>query len=544
MLRLFALFSLVAAAISGCNLTVPPHSDVAAALDGDDPQIAKELTSAPAPALSIPADEPPPIDTTVPAKPAPDPCRDDYPGPSRRINADLRINYETKSVGADARITFVNREDGPLTEIVLDAQANQWENGFQLTAIAVDDEPASYDILLNRLRVALLEPLNAGCEVELALAFSLHPPSIRDGLSAYRGFFGYSPRQLNLGHFLPTVAARRGGHWLLHEPLGIGEQVVHEIADWQVRVTVANARESLQLAAPGLVTAISPAAWEIQLTNSRDFAISLSEEFVVTEAVSATGVTVTVYAFADALIDAGGLWLDGAEHAANESVRALDLYSRAFGPYPYARLALVQGDFPDGMEFTGLVFVGSAWFTNFDGTAYNYLTLISVHEIAHQWWYAQVGNDAALAPWLDEALATYSEYLYIEEYHPAYKNWWWTFRVANFFPQGMVDSAVYEFTTARAYINAVYLRGVQMLHNLREDIGEAAFFDLLRAYYAAGAGRIAAPTLFWDQLTTEQISLTNDTRAGFLRQPDVDGMRAELPPERTENAPPSDGGSS
>ncbi len=279
--------------------------------------------------------------------------------------------------------------------------------------------------------------------------------------------------------------------------------------------------QSLKLAAPGKVTELGHGRWDVQLKSSRDFALSLSDAFVVHELRTTTGVDVLVYAFADALIDAGGLWLDGAAHAAKESARALELYSDEFGPYPYERLVLVQGDFPDGMEFTGLVFVGSAWFTNFDGTAYNYLTLISVHEVAHQWWYAQVGNDAALAPWLDEALATYSEYLYIEEYFPADKNWWWTFRVANFFPQGEVDSTVYEFSTARAYINAVYLRGVQMLHNLREDIGDAAFFDLLRAYLAAGDGHIADPMLFWGQLSPEQLSRSDDTRLAFLRAPQV-----------------------
>ena len=136
----------------------------------------------------------------------------------------------------------------------------------------------------------------------------------------------------------------------------------------------------------------------------------------------------------------------------------------------------------------------------------------------------RVGNDAALNPWLDEALATYSEYLFIESHYPAYKNWWWSFRVAGFFPQGKVDSEVYEFATAREYINAVYLRGVQMLHNLRVDIGDEAFFRLLRDYLAAGDGEIADPTLFWRQLAPEQRDLTVATRTEYLRQHDDNAL--------------------
>ena len=35
-----------------------------------------------------------------------------------------------------------------------------------------------------------------------------------------------------------------------------------------------------------------------------------------------------------------------------------------------------------------------------------------VHETAHQWWYSLVGNDQTRWPFLDEALAGFSEYVY------------------------------------------------------------------------------------------------------------------------------------
>jgi aminopeptidase N len=158
-------------------------------------------------------------------------------------------------------------------------------------------------------------------------------------------------------------------------------------------------------------------------------------------------------------------------------------------------MVVVQGDFPDGMEFSGLVFVSSDWFHRYEGTPTDYLTVITVHEVAHQWWYARVGNDAAMCPWMDEALATYSEYIFIEEYYPDLKDWWWQWRVERYSPIGNVDSSVYDFVTIREYINAVYLRGAKMLHQLRQDIGTQAFFDLLRNYAASETGRIATRTL-------------------------------------------------
>lgn len=457
----------------------------------------------------------------TPTETAPAGCDNDGDKrPARQVSADVKIDFATKSADVVQKIEFRNREALALDSIVLDAQANQWENGFQLMDLNVNGEPSDYDLNLNRLHVSLNDPLESGCGLEIGLKFRLQPEAIRDGLRSYRGFFGYSARQLNLGHFLPAVAARLDDDWRIHDPIGIGEQVVYDVADWQVTVSVENAPDALALAAPGTVTPLGPTTWDIELLNSRDFAISLGDGLNARELQLANGVTVEVYAFADAQIYANGVRLDGADHVLKEAEKALALFESKFGPYDRERFVIVQGDFPDGMEFSGLVFVGGAWFTSFDGGPRNYLTLISVHEIAHQWWYARVGNDAALNPWLDEALATYSEYLFIEAHYPAFKNWWWSFRVAGFFPQGKVDSDVYEFATAREYINAVYLRGVQMLHNLRVDIGDEAFFQLLRAYLAAGDGQIAEPTLFWRQLPPEQRDLTLATRTEYLRQHD------------------------
>ena len=511
----FPLLVLVCSLIfAGCNLSRAATADDATA--GGDAQLKLEALQAQAtPAQAI--SSPPAAKPTL--APTPDRCSQNAPPLARRIEAEARIDYGERSAEVSQRIQFYNLEDLALSEIVLDVQPNQWDDTFALSALRVNGALADYALASNRLEIPLAAPLMAGCWLDIALDFQLRPQAIREGLRAYRGFLGFSPRQFNLSHFLPTVAARLAGEWRIHQPTGIGEQIVYEPADWRVQVTVADASESLQLAAPGTVTKQAEGHWLVELPASRDLALSLSEEYILAEREVAPGLVVAVYTFTDARINIGGAWLDGAAHLLDEAGKALRLFARDFGAYPYGRFVIVQGDFPDGMEFSGLVYVGSAWFYGFDGTHRNYLTLIAVHEIAHQWWYARVGSDSALTPWLDEALATYSEYLFIEAFYPADKNWWWTFRVANFLPQGYVDSAVYEFTTARAYVNAVYLRGVQMLHNLRDDIGDAAFLRLLTEYSLAGQGKIADPALFWDQMPAGKRHLADATRAEFLREP-------------------------
>ena len=199
------------------------------------------------------------------------------------------------------------------------------------------------------------------------------------------------------------------------------------------------------------------------------------------------------------------------------------IYSDLFGAYPYDRFVVIQGDFPDGMEFSDVVFVSDRWFEINTGTAESYLTFITVHETSHQWWYARVGNDQALVPWLDEALATYSELVYYEEFEPDLVDWWWNFRVNQYvgdrFSGNNVDATVYQFASIRDYINAVYLRGAIMLEDLRAVLGTEDFFDWLRRYAEAGSGRIVTPDDFWGLLTPEQIELVAPIRVEYCGTP-------------------------
>jgi len=153
------------------------------------------------------------------------------------------------------------------------------------------------------------------------------------------------------------------------------------------------------------------------------------------------------------------------------------------------------------MEYSGASYVGYGYYAEYDGTPNNLLTLISAHEVSHQWWHTLVGNDQAAEPWLDEALATYSELPFLEAHHPASVPWWWAFRIDWFAPAGPVDSTIYDYGDFRGYVDAVYLRGAQMLHAMRAELGDDAFWAFLRAYALSRRGHIAHGPDFWDAYT-------------------------------------------
>lgn len=422
------------------------------------------------------------------------------------------IDYTARTVQVEQHSTVVNPLDRDIDTLVFNIEANRWGGDiFSELDVTVDSEEADYRLEGKRLTLTLPESLEPGCTIPVTLSFRLTVPRVGARFLASKGFFGFTDRQLNLSHWLPTVAIYDGDDWVTRTPSLIGEQDVAHLADWEAALNVMNAPEGLVVAAPGFGTQISRTSWRFIHRGAREFSASLSDAFIVTRRDLDNGVTLELYSFAENAASA---------HALDVATDSFAMYTDLFGDYLYDRVLVVEGDFPDGMEFAGLVFVSTSWFVSYTGDPASYLTLITAHELAHQWWYARVGNDPAMYPWLDESLATYSEYIYLEEYYPELKDWWWWFRVEQYYPQGFVDSNIYAYSSIREYINASYLRGAQMMHSLRQDLGTDDFFQLLADYAVAGSGKVVEPSLFWSLLTDEQHILTEATRKLYLRQSD------------------------
>jgi hypothetical protein len=433
-----------------------------------------------------------------------------YPDSRHAILAEL--DYAKKSLHVLQRVDYANRTGETLDRLVLNVEANQAVNGFLLDSVMLNGQPLTYELDGKRLTVLFPEDqaLLPDCYYRITLDYVLNVPQYYTVAYGQRGFFASTPRQMNLGGWLATVADYRAGEWLTRDAYGIGEQDVLAVADWQVTVSLVTPNDRLKIAGAGIGGQITPNEWRFTHNGAREITLSISDRFVMEHVTLSNGVTLELYTFDTTSPLAQQKFRD-------VTVQSMELFQALFSPYPNERLVMVQGDFPDGMEFDGLTFVGDSWFTNWNGRDSSYLVLITAHEVAHQWWYARVGNDAALTPWLDEALSTYSEYIYLERYHPDLLDWWWGFRVDNYAPQGFVDSTVYEFSTGREYINAVYLRGVRMLHDLRQDLGDEDFFALLQDYARIYDGAIATSDDFWALLTPEQFEQTQETRARYLR---------------------------
>lgn len=409
--------------------------------------------------------------------------------PNSQYNLRARLNYNRHTVAVEQTILYIYPNDDPAADLVLQVEANNQPGVFRLNALAINDQVvASPKLVGNHLDISLPAPLTRGQNLRITLTYDLAlpviPPPSNDSRSV---IFGYSTRQTNLIDWYPYVPPRREGKWLVHNPWHYGEHQVYDIADFQVEIELIEPPTNLVLAACAPAQQ-SGSRYTYTHRNARNFTLSASNMYTVASQ-KVGEVTITSYAFP---FDAGG-----GRQALKDAVDALTLYSQLFGPYPRDTLAVVEADFHDGMEYDGLYFLSRAFYSLYDGTPKGYLTAIGVHEAAHQWWYALIGNDQALEPWLDESLSTYSELLFYQAVYPDLVKWWWSTRVDYFNPKGSINQRIYDFSGANPYRDAVYLNGAHFLDSLRQKLGDETFFKAVKSYATTNARRLVTSQEFF-----------------------------------------------
>jgi len=216
------------------------------------------------------------------------------------------------------------------------------------------------------------------------------------------------------------------------------------------------------VACPGLVSAppTTGTEWTCDTDRVRDFSFVVNPRFRLTERMAGDH-RIRVYTET----------VDGAR-TADLAVAGLIGLEEAFGGYPWDDLVLAEVGAGGGfsMEYPRMIHLTRGKVTD----AY-----VVYHEVAHQWFYGQVGNDQQTEPWLDEALADFSarHLMGIGE---------------NQCSTRPVDSEVFaweagataggDWTSCDGYFHAVFYRGTEFLTAVRGAMGDDAFFAALRGW--------------------------------------------------------------
>ncbi|AMV72237.1 M1 family aminopeptidase [Desulfuromonas carbonis] len=157
----------------------------------------------------------------------------------------------------------------------------------------------------------------------------------------------------------------------------------------------------------------------------------------------------------------------------------LELYQSRFGPYPFAKFAVVENFFPTGYGFPSWTLLGSSV------VPLPFIVTTSLgHEIAHSWWGTGVRPDNSQGNW-SEGLATYvADYLFkeLESTQAASDYRRKLLRDYATLVPAARDYPLSHFSARRSKLDQAigYGKSAMVFHMARHLVGEDAFWGGLR----------------------------------------------------------------
>jgi hypothetical protein len=458
--RATGLVAVVAAGVlSACTTTVQGQGTPAAALSGPSSSGSATTPSSPQP-------------TSPSSSPGDPSCPSTYaaPDPNRpRVTLSFTISADHATVKGRETIAFT--PDLPITELVFRLTANTIPtvhegNRIVVTSASADHGGTKHTFTAANadastqgglLHIPFGRTVAAGTTVTATLRFT-----VTLGINSFDRFGRAGPFAY-FGSAQPLLSWQRGFGWHSEDMINFpAESATSEAMDTDLTV-IAPAGDTVIMSGDPADPPKGGATrtWHSTISTARDVSVSAGP-FAVTDR-TVGGVKLRVGA-PDATVS-GSL--------TTEFIRAINELSARFGPYPFPSLSVARLPAEGG----GIEYPSSILMLN--GSR-----LVAVHETAHQWFYAMVGDSQALHPWLDEAFAQYSEEL-----------------VNNDAPNdnaidapGSVDASTESYgQDVNGYYFTTYNKGAAALHAARQASGPARWDRALRCYVAANAWRIVVP---------------------------------------------------
>lgn len=402
---------------------------------------------------------------------------------------DLTVDLETGNLEAVTRIEAIATD--ALSSFNLDF------SGMTIETITVDDEAASFTRDDNELTVLPAEPLAVDQTFAVEVAYYGVPQGVFDaslgieqGWTYVRGIVYTAGEPVSAQSFFPV------------------NEHPSDKATYTIVVTVA---QPYNVAANGILESETdngdgtttyrfemrdPMASYLTTVNIAEFVIQTDE--------SEGGIPIRNYFYARAA--------DDATEAFSRQGEMLDFFSEMFGDYPFETYGVVvvpvQLFFALETQTLSIFGSGAAF-----GTANAFRSEeVIAHEMAHQWFGDSVALDDWSDIWLNEGFATYASWLWLEHDEGQRALDRLVSGTYNFIAgNGMLGNRSRESILQEQALfwpppgsppadelfnGSVYQRGALVLHALRYEIGDEAFFQTMQDYYAAHEGENVRTTDF------------------------------------------------
>lgn len=396
---------------------------------------------------------------------------------------------------ADVTVGFV--EDGS-EGFVLDlvGPATGAGTGMEVLGVSRNGDPVQYTHTGDRLAVILLSPSSGGEQRTYSISYRGTPA---DGLIigtnrwGERTFFGDNwPDRAR--HWLPTVdhvSDKATVEWVVTAPEDyevVGTGILLERSDLPDGTELTHWASDVPI--PPKVMVMGAARFAIRTTGYVD------------------GIPIQAWVYPR---DREAGFLDFAQ-----AEKAVRFFHERVGPFPYEKLANVQSKTRyGGMENAGNIFYSE---NAVRGDLSN--EGLIVHEIAHQWFGDSVTELDWNHIWLSEGFATYFTHLYREVNYGRDQLVEGLRRdratVSGFFSQHPDQALVaLQLTDPNEMLNRnAYQKGSWVLHMLRHEVGDEAFWSGIREYY----GRFRDGSALTEDFQAVMEEVSGQDLQGFFHQ--------------------------
>jgi hypothetical protein len=340
------------------------------------------------------------------------------PGPLSPRNANYRIearlDTDAHVVTGRAHLSWRNPTAQPARELVFHLYMNAFKNelstflresrgvhrrshmekhgwgAIDVTRISVDrvDLTAALRVDDTLATLPLAAPVAGGATVEIDVEWKTTLPKVFARTGWHDDFYA-------VAQWFPKIAVFDDGKWRAHQHHLNSEF----FADFGVYDVTLDVPARFVVAATGVILSETAQGerktLRVRAEDVHDFAFVACPRFrVTTEDVG--GVEVALYGLP-------GHAANWPRHLAAARV-ALDELGRRLGPYPYARLTIVDvpmgAEGAGGMEYPTMILTAEVPVPR----AVHLPELVTLHELAHQWFYGMVASDEVEEAWLDEGL--------------------------------------------------------------------------------------------------------------------------------------------
>ncbi|PIH60456.1 M1 family metallopeptidase [Paenibacillus sp. LK1] len=375
--------------------------------------------------------------------------------------------YADANLSESTQTTMFKHSNEEISKNNPDKKPEDFLGGIDIEKVTTGGQALDFSNKDQAMSVKLEQHLQPGESVTVQVHFNLKIPYGSQRLSYYKDI-------INGAHWFPVMSVydEAKHEWDSKPYSKTFETDYYTSADYEVQF---NVPDQYQVVMPGTITTRDDAETGRKVVstvaeNTREFAFFASPNFKV-DSVTRNGLTVEYYYFDNQ--PGKKKIVDG---YVDQAFKAINFFSDKYGKYPYPEFRIVES-YVEGVaiEYSRLIQMGQIGINSAPEQ-----DTVFVHEIAHQWFHALIGNNSETESFLDEGFADFSK-VYFSEKQGDTMNGFKSIQ----FDDSTVDKAIASTNDEVGdWASPVYYdKGRQAIYQLYRSVGEEKFDAFMKEYF-------------------------------------------------------------